>query len=80
MIDLDALERLASEATQHTWHIVKCHDLWLQIDSGYGLERRMLADCLSKRDADYIAACDPPTIKELIRLARIGQACEGRKD
>ena len=86
MIDLDALDPRAEKATPETlgnWRYRRCnfghgpdhaysYVEWGKRYQGYGTA------ALSPTMARYIAALAPTTVRELTRLARIGQASDER--
>lgn len=79
MIDLDKLDALAEKAAPETkgrWRYRRCdfgqgpdpdysYVEWGERDAGYGTA------ALSPKMARYLAALDPSTVRELIRLARV---------
>lgn len=54
--ELEAMLDKYEAASGDAWRVERLHDLWVQIDAGFGLRRRMIADCLRPEDADFIAA------------------------
>ena len=66
-IDLDRLEELAKAATPGPW---EWRPRWTAI---YSKEDVRIGHYFAVDDARYLAALDPSTVLELIRLARQGQ-------
>lgn len=67
-IDLDALEKLADEATPGEWTInaVRTIEGQQMVCGGVDHEYGLVADVTMDRDAAFIAAANPATIKALI--------------
>ena len=51
-----ALRCLEKVATPVPVRVEVSHDLWVELAAGYGVKRRMVADCLTRPDADLFTA------------------------
>lgn len=85
MIDLAELERLAAEATPGPWEALDTEGRERAVVPWVGITRpdgdiELIADCEQERgcqDAEFIAACDPPTVAALIQAVRASIAFRG---
>ena|SRR5690606_25643725 len=71
---LDEIERLAELATPGPWYYAGCNTVHDADHDEVAHPCDMTHDCATAR---YIAACDPDTIRELVRAARIGLTSSG---
>lgn len=74
---LDEIERLAELATPGPWYYAGCNTVHDADHDEVAHPCDMGNDCATAR---YIASLDPATVRELVRLARIGERHETRPD
>lgn len=84
---LDEIEQLAGLATPGPYSCVNGETIALRAPDGSRLAQMTFLTKRGRRDADEVAktarmlaALDPATVRELVRLARIGERHETRPD
>ena len=72
-VDLDKLEQLAKLTYEVPWKAIEvAGEHRVETDTGDEADDWAICDCwrMGRTDSEFIAACDPPTILELIKELR----------